>query len=386
MTLIHIDARRGIALLGLMIGLVSPVGAVDRPGTERNGGSGSPPSRPTNSLPRVNEILDRWEPVAVIAGQHSTAWHELFATQLMAMDAWVLDGVARVKPLEEEGATASYGRFIQAVRSAEMQSYMLSQSGKGHMKLASTTNDQVFAPVVPCRIVDTRNTGGAIAAGTTRNFYFYATNGSFDWHTQGGLGQASVTCPDTVNPNGGPPSAAVITVTVVSPTAATNFVLWGGPNAIPTASALNWSAGEVLANTTVIPAGGRSGTGPGGSIEDFAVAYNGPSGSAHFVADVVGYLVENRATALDCFETGLTSTSIASNSQGTAVTPACPAGYALTGGRCNGSYAVAVWPVAEYYVGTFPQAQWYCRFINLDTLSGAHGASASARCCRVPGR
>jgi hypothetical protein len=81
-----------------------------------------------------------------------------------------------------------------------------------------------------------------------------------------------------VNPNGGAPSAAVITVSVVSPAAAGNWVLWGGANPMPTASSLNWSAGQTLANTTVVGAGGRTGSGPGGAIQDFAVAYNGPSG------------------------------------------------------------------------------------------------------------
>ena len=56
-------------------------------------------------------------------------------------------------------------------------------------------------------------------------------------------------------------------------------MLCGGANPIPLASALNWTApGDLLANTTVIPGGGRSGSGPGGAVKDFAVKYNGPSG------------------------------------------------------------------------------------------------------------
>ena len=280
----------------------------------------------TDTVALANEILNRWEPVAVEAGQHSPAWRELFATQLTAMDASVLDGINRVKLRGADDAKAIYAQFIQAVRSAEMQSYMLAQSGKGHIKLGSASTDQVFIPLAPCRIVDTRNAGGPIAAGTTRNFYFFAGSGSFDWFTQGGAGLATTTCPGTITPNGGAPSAAVITVTVVSPTAAGNWIVWGGANPIPTASALNWNAGQVLANTTVVPAGGRSGTGPGGAIKDFAVTYNGPTGSAHFVADVVGYLVENQATALDCLETATASATVAANAQGTVAAAACPAG------------------------------------------------------------
>lgn len=36
--------------------------------------------------------------------------------------------------------------------------------------LGETTNDLVFVPITPCRIIDTRLAGGQIAAGTTRAF------------------------------------------------------------------------------------------------------------------------------------------------------------------------------------------------------------------------
>jgi hypothetical protein len=243
----------------------------------------------------------------------------------------------------------------------------------------------VFIPIVPCRIVDTRNNGGPISAGQTRNFNFYATAFADNWSNQGGVaGSAGLTCPGTLNPNGGAPSAAVITVTVANPTAAGNWILWGGANPIPNVSALNWTAGQALANTTVVVAGGRSGTGPGGAIEDFAVAYNGPSGSAHLVVDVVGYLAENKATALECFETAVVSATIgASGGVAAVVSNACTAGWTLAGGNCdtdvyNGSL------LSWYYVGSFPQAQWHCGYFNFD--SGVRNIYASSICCRVPGR
>src|SRR5207244_11134912 len=114
----------------------------------------------------------------------------------------------------------------------------------------------------------------------------------------------------------------------VSPCGAGNWVLWGGASPTPTASALNWAGpGEILANAPVIPAGGRSGSGPGGAILDFAVKYNGPSGSAQFVADVVGYLVEDQAVSLDCFENAIQSTTLAAISTGFITSAACDAGW-----------------------------------------------------------
>jgi hypothetical protein len=356
----------------------------------------------SDRIARAHEILNRWEPIAVRAGAHFAAWRDVFATQLTAMDASVLQSLDRVEASADD-AKRAYARFANAMRAAEMQSFQLATSGKGHVKLASTTTDQVFVPIVPCRIVDTRIVGGPIAAGTTRNFLFYATNTADDWSAQGGVaGTVGTTCPGTILPNGGTyaPSAAVVTITVVSPSAAGNWIVWGGADPVPTVSALNWTGpGEILANTTVIPEGGRSGTGSGGPIGDFAVRYNGPSGSAQFVADVVGYLVENKATALDCQATPPVIDDVRNcingcpDPQQRAVTSdACPSGWTLTSGDCAGSYTAStpnahVVQTAMYYVGAFPNAKWHCEQAaiggnNINNLQ----SSASAICCRVPGR
>ena len=345
----------------------------------------------SNPVMSANAILNRWEPLAVEAGAHSPAWREIFATQLTAMDASVLRSIDAVKPYAGD-AKASYARFAQAVRAAEMQSFGLAALGKSPTKLGSPTGDQVFVPIVPCRIVDTRNVGGPISAGTTRNFFFYSTGATEDWSGQGGIaGPTGTTCPGTILPNGGVygPSAAVVTVTVVSPTAAGNWVIWGGASPIPTASALNWTGpGQILANTTVIPFGGRTGSGPGGAIEDFAVKYNGPSGSAQFVADVVGYLVENQATALDCYETPLTSTAVVLFSDQYFATflaaNACAAGWALTSGNCDRDTDTLDLEV-DGYSGSFPQAHWNCKFFNRSATEPGN-IYASSICCRVPGR
>src|SRR5689334_19242792 len=216
------------------------------------GGASAPgPMQPMNVL--ADAILDRWAPIAVQAEAHTPAWREIFGTQLRLMDAATLDGVDAVQP-DAASAKANYAKFAGAIRNAEFKSYMAGAAGKGPMKLASTSTDQTFVPIVPCRIVDTRNVGGPIAASTTRNFLFYSTGASDDWSDQGGIaGPTAATCPGTILPNGGvnSPSAAVVTVTVVSPSAAGNWVLWGGASPTPTASALNWAGpGQILANTT----------------------------------------------------------------------------------------------------------------------------------------
>ena len=298
------------------------------------------------------------------------------------MEPSTLRGIAALAP-DELDTDASCGGFSEAVRGAQMQTYAVAASGKGQAKLNSSTTDQVFIPIVPCRIVDTRNAGGPVQAGSPRNFYYFTPDPSFSWATQGGFGgQASTSCPGTVNPNGGSASAAVVTVTVVSPTEAGNFVIWGGSNPIPNTSALNWTeAGQVLANTTVIPWGARTGSGPGGTVQDFAVAYNGPSGSAHFVADVVGYMVMNRATVLDCVQP---NNEVVLPVGGVQTFQTWPSGWTLTGG---GHYAnegpggaVNLWVYQSFPVG----ASWVVTWSN--QTGGTRNGRTYAVCCRVPGR
>ena len=257
-------------------------------------------------------------------------------------------------------------------------------------KLASATSDQTFLPITPCRIVDTRIVGGPIAAGVTRNYYFYSTSAAYSWSSQGGAagsaGGASGACPGTVFPSGPAPSAAAVTVTVVAPSAAGNWIVWGGANPVPTISALNWNAGNIAANTTVITGGGRFGTGSGGAIRDFAVRYNGPSGAADFVADVVGYFIENQATALQCYETVPRSAGSSVLREAVRVTSDnCTAPWTLVKGNCDVDlHNGAMYLVEQYAIGPFPQAIWNCTYVNSN--GSTHSVYASAICCRVPGR
>ena len=217
----------------------------------------------------VNQILNRWEPLAAQAGEHHGAWRDVFATQLATLDFGVLLRLNDLKPSQDP--RASYARFEQVMRGAQVRAFEVARKGPAFApKFGSTTSDQVFVPIGPCRIVDTRNVGGPIAAGTTRNYLFYADGADYDWSAQGGTpGSASTVCPGTYFPGSSQgPSAAVVTLTVVGPSGAGNWIAWGGANPKPTTSALNWNAGDIAANTTFVPAGGRSGTGPGGVVRD----------------------------------------------------------------------------------------------------------------------
>jgi hypothetical protein len=141
---------------------------------------------------------------------------------------------------------------------------------------------------------------------------------------------------------------------------------------------LNWNnAGDIAANTTVVPAGGRTGSGPGGAIQDFAVAYNGPTGQAQVVVDVVGYFVENLATALDCVDTSLATSPVAANALGSVAFPACPTGYTRVGAAICGL-------TGSGWMNSIDLPANNCFGHALATT--ADTVYAASRCCRVPGR
>ena len=256
---------------------------------------------------------------------------------------------------------------------------------KDAAKLASATSDLVFIPIPPCRIVDSRSALGPIASGTARQYFYYSSNAALSWSSQGGIGGlASSACPGSaLNGAGGTlgsvaPAAAVATVTVVNDTTGPgNLVVWGGALPVPTTSALNWTtAGDVIANTTTIPWGGRT-----GGTEDFAIFFNGTGGSTDVVVDVVGYFVENTATALQCVTLTASGTgTVGAGATATVALPACTTGYAKTSGGCSLS------ATGGYLIEQSPSLN-NCMWVNNTGGPVPAGTyQAEAVCCRLPGQ
>jgi hypothetical protein len=223
--------------------------------------------------------------------------------------------------------------------------------------LGSTTNDMVFTPITPCRIVDTRLAGGAIPASTSRGFGVW---GFSSYTFQGG----SATNCGLVSES---PKAVVLNVTVVSPAAAGYATVYPANAASrPNISSINYVSGAVVNNTVVTPLGTVSAS----DMQIYTVA------QAHYVVDIVGYYDAPHATALDCTTVSGTAVSIAAGANGQAFAPACASGYTQTAIYCQtGSYDTDISNI---------NATYNCTFRN---NSGAvASAIAQSRCCRVPGR
>src|SRR5205823_12372918 len=132
----------------------------------------------------ANQVLNRWQPVAIAAGAHATSWREQFLTQLSEMPVLWLRMFDALHPNAALDAKSDYARFEQMFVNARAN---IARTAKVATKLASATSDLVFVPIVPCRVVDTRNTGSPVAAGTTATFYFYADSNAFTFSSQAGI-------------------------------------------------------------------------------------------------------------------------------------------------------------------------------------------------------
>src|SRR6478672_611293 len=132
--------------------------------------------------------------------------------------------------------------------------------------VAEAAGPYQFFSVTPCRIVDTRRpngvTGGpALANQAVRNFPI--------------AGQCGV--PATAK-------AAVLNVTIASPSNAGYLILYPYNTTQPLVSTINWAAGEpALANGAIVPLSAD----PTLQLAVYSELYGG--GNVHLILDVTGY-------------------------------------------------------------------------------------------------
>jgi hypothetical protein len=111
--------------------------------------------------------------------------------------------------------------------------------------LGDTTDDLVYTPVVPCRIVDTRSgAGGVFLPQTQRDWLAYSPGG---FASQGG---SATSCGIPVRP-----VAVMMNTTLANTVGGPEFfTLWPSGQARPTASTVNWSGpGQQPANAEIVP-------------------------------------------------------------------------------------------------------------------------------------
>lgn len=142
------------------------------------------------------------------------------------------------------------------------------------LPMVSPSNDLVYTPVTPCRIVDTRNaganTGVLIGGAPARSFVGWNTS-----YTLQGGDNSSCGLPYSTNN-----AAIVVNFAVVGPSTDGYITAFPADKAQPFAATVNFVAGDVKGNNTVLKLNQTTGE------TDFKV-YS--SSTTDLVADVVGY-------------------------------------------------------------------------------------------------
>ncbi|SFK29480.1 hypothetical protein [Lysobacter sp. cf310] len=280
------------------------------------------------------------------------------------MSAWAkeMGPIFAKAPMSALQSAADASNF-DAMNTALLGPNVTSKAGAGVTPnaLGDLATDLVFVPVTPCRLFDTRLAGGAIPANSVRSFDVTAVA---DYSFQGGAAS---------NCNGagaaGSFAAAAINLTVVTPSGAGYITAFPFGGTQPVSSNVNYVAGAVVANLATVALDQGSSANEL-SIYSFA--------QTHVIGDIVGYFITPQATALDCTRVQ-TSHTLAASGTLNAPSPACPAGYSMTGGDCySASYSGRV--VSSYPNG----AVHYCSWANESAV--AMNVVAFADCCRVPGR
>ena len=144
--------------------------------------------------------------------------------------------------------------------------------------LGSALTDLVFVPLPPCRIIDTRLAGGALAANTPRDFQVAGTT---EFGAQGGnLGGCGVPA-GSAEPNA---PAVVINFVAVGPAGPGNLVAWAWGQPKPNASVINYSnvPGLNIANGVILPIAGTN-------LVPADLRLQAEVSGTHVVADVTGY-------------------------------------------------------------------------------------------------
>lgn len=281
-------------------------------------------------------------------------------------------------------ASADSANFSDALKRDTFEGAMATLSGSGHrlsdervinkfatMKsgggkvLGSLSNDLVYTPIQPCRIVDTRSTAsGPIAANSNRSF---VSINQANFTAQGG----SATDCGTLGLNA---TAVAINLTAVFPTAAGFATVYPFGSTQPLAASVNYTAGAIVNNSIIAQIPNPLTT------SDFTIYTYAES---HYVADIVGYFAPPQATPLGCVST-FTTESVAANGVFDIEIPSCPVGYTVTGAGCRTpGFNEANWAINGLFRNGADLAT-FCSGTN--TTAGAITVEGTAQCCRVPGR
>jgi len=298
-------------------------------------------------------IVHRWEDAA----RTSNRWDENYATDL-------INALLKLQPdnLLAAGEAPSFEAMMRVLATGRPAPKTLSEAISPDA-VGDLADDMVYTPVTPCRIADTRFAGGAIVANTTRAFDVDGSNFSAQGGSATGCGIPY-----------GVAQAVVMNITATQPTGEGYFTAYSLASAQPLSSVLNWTAGQTIANTTIVPVWPGAGN-------DFNLLAG--VSTVHAVIDVLGYYAAPVATALDCITVISAVTACAYNTW-TSVDAACPSGRTATGGGYNTTEGSLGY--MNVWLTSIPNGNGWRTWVDNQNSNGSRNIQTYVNCCRIPGR
>lgn len=165
-------------------------------------------------------------------------------------------------------------------------------------------------------------------------------------------------------------AAAAINFTVVSPVGGPGHItVYPFLTALPTASSLNFNAGDVRGNSSIF----RLDQGASANELNVFVTH-----TTHLVGDLVGYFINPALGEIDCQETFSSNITVNANSTGSS--PACAAGYTIVSGGCTMPTFDGRIVSSRQFPGSNTH---FCAFRN-ENATIANTGVAYGRCCKLP--
>jgi hypothetical protein len=310
------------------------------------------------------QIVQHWSYyVQKVKGENASVWSRSMAALFRTSDPGNLRRAAKMGTYEGMiGVLLGHNTTDEQVIDAFAKS--TSPGGVTIALLGSPAADLVYNVLTPCRIFDTRVTGGTILTNETRDFIAYNPGGNFS--AQGGSASSDCGVPAYA-------AAVVVNITDVLPIVNNFITVWPFGETRPTTATILGVKNGNVSNETVIKIT------QGGASHFSAFAF----GKADLVGDVVGYFSAPEATALDCLIVNKTSSNVAAGATDT-IKQSCPAGYAITGGGLNitgNATNPSDWTINESYQ---KGSEWVVTATNHNATDG-DTIQEKVTCCRVPG-
>jgi hypothetical protein len=231
--------------------------------------------------------------------------------------------------------------------------------------LGSTIADTTYSPLPNgrCRVADSRVLASPMPARGTRQIWIeqitsYSGQGGNGTYSNG---DGSANCGLPTNA-----TAYALSITLLSPAADGLFKVYYTGKPYQTGNSILFNGGDFGANGDLIVQSCQSCT--------YEITVQS-SAQVHYVIDVIGYFMPPQATALSCVETATNSVTLSNGQLHQVYAPACPAGYTMTATNCTGS---------DWNIQLATASKGHCMARN--TGGNSNSLSASATCCKVPGR